>query len=110
MLPSYNLVIDIETADTTISEEQFREQVAHGLKHLDALKGAFDRSPCTVSYYPPSVQYDRPSWSVRAVIMISVGKKRAEYLLQLYEAMIRLTTLELPHLIVRAEIAVFDFS
>ncbi|HCY81884.1 MAG TPA: hypothetical protein DHV22_09945 [Xanthomarina gelatinilytica] len=113
MLPSYILVVDIVAPSPTISEEQFRSQVEPCLSHLSALKGAFDRSPCTITYYPPGVHNENPDnevWSVRGLVMISVGKARAEYLNHLYKAMMRLITLELPDFEVHCEASKFEFS
>ena len=111
MLPVYNLVVDITTMDTTIEEEEFRELISPCLTYLDALKGAFDRKPCAVVFFPPENQDECPKgWSVRCVLMISVGKKRAEYLMQLYQAIVYLIGFELPDLEVRAESSQFQFS
>ena len=110
MLPQYNLIVDISTNDCTISEEQFREQVAPSLAHLDGLKGAFDRSPSTIAYFPPGEQNDSLGWSARGVVMISLGKQRAVYLLQLYKSISDLIIFELPDLTVNVEINKFSFS
>lgn len=111
MLPTYNLSVDITATDAKIDEETFRAEVSQCLTYLSALKGAFDREPCSITYYPPDAQHHKPEyWSVRALMMISVGKKRAGYLIQLYEAIVRLIRLELPHLKVEAEISEFRFS
>lgn len=110
MLPSYILTIDITSEDPTIDEEKFCKQVASSLVHLDNLKGAFDRSPSTITYFPPDIQNYRLYWSVRGIVMISIGKQRAEFLNQLYQSISKLIMLELPHLKVTAEISKFQFS
>ncbi len=111
MVPLCNLIIDITATDKAISERQFREQVDPCLAHLHALKGAFDRVPCSITYYPPSAQHGKSGYlSVRAVVMISVGKQRTEHLLNLYKAVFRLIELELPQFEVRAEGSLMKFS
>lgn len=109
MLPMFVLTIDIFAENVTISEKQFRERVAPSLHHLDSLKGAFDRSPSHIVYYPPRESHGEPEgWSVRGIVLISVGKIRAGYLIELYEAIQRLIELELPDYKVRGEISVFE--
>ena len=110
MLSAYILTVDITSVNASISEEIFREQIGQSLNHLDYLKGAFDRSPCTVTYYPPSEQHDRLYWSARGVVMISIGKKRAEFLLQLYQSISKLIELELSHFQVECSAGEFQFS
>lgn len=110
MLPSYTMLIDIVAVDSTISEEQFRAQVGPSLAHLDGLKGAFDRSPCTVVYYHPREQSEIPFWSARAVVSISLGKQRAHYLIQLYQSIADLIMMELPDLGIEVNIQEFRFS
>lgn len=113
MLGAYTLSVDIIAEAETTSLEEFQKQVSSCLSHLDALKGSFDRSPCRVTYYPPNESPDNSDnvfWSLRAVVLISVGKQRAKYLLGLYEALGLLIRFELPHLAVQYEIAEFHFS
>lgn len=109
MLPMFVLIVDVIAKDITISEKQFREQVDPSLSHLDSLKGAFDRSPSTITYFPPCERDGKPEgWSARGVVMISVGRIRAVYLLHLYEAISHLIELELPDYEVRVERSVFE--
>lgn len=111
MLPAYNLVVDITAMEKDISEMIFREQTAQYLSYLEALKGSFDRSPCSITYYSPSDQHGKSEyWSVRIVVLISIGKQRAEHLMNLYKAIVRLSELELPNFRVESEISVFHFS
>lgn len=111
MLPMFVLTIDVFAKDITISEKLFREQVAPSLCHLDSLKGSFDRSPSKIIYYPSREPHDEPQgWSARGIVIISVGKIRAGYLIQLYEAIQRLIELELPEHEVRGKISVFEQS
>ncbi len=110
MLPSYLLSVEITATSPAISQEQFREKVAPSLAHLDALKGAFDRSPCIVNYCQAYDIYDRSLPSVRAVVMISVGKKRAEFLLELYQSIAKLIELELSHLQVATQTSKLELS
>lgn len=111
MLPAYILTVDITAKNITIDEELFHETVAPSLAHLDALKGAFDRTPSTQMYYPPYDQDSRSEWwSARGVVMVSLGKDRSEYLVQLYQAIVHLIELELPDFEVQAEIGKFQFS
>lgn len=111
MLPAYNLIIDITTTERNLDERTFIEQVAPCLDYLKALKGSFDRVPCETVYYSPHEQNNKNEyWSARTVVIISVGKQRAEYLIQLYKAMVRLIVLELPDFEVQAEINQMNFS
>lgn len=113
MLLLYVLTVDIMTDTQLISYEQFQEQVASCLTCLESLKGAFDQSPCSITFYPPDVQQSNTEFdglSARGVVMISIGKKRAEHLMQLYQAIVRLIEFELPLFDVKAETGVFQFS
>jgi hypothetical protein len=105
----YTLIIDI--ASTIEDEEKFRSLIAPRLNCLDALKGAFDRKPSNITYYPPNAQHGKhDGWSARCVVMISVGKKRAEHLYQLYQAIARLIMLELADLEVRCQTGELQLS
>lgn len=111
MLPEYILTIDVIAPNSTIDEKPFRELLAPCLSLLDSLKGAFDRRPSTIVYYPPGAQYDIPDcWSARGIVMISLGKDRAECLVELYRAIARLIALELPECEVRWKVDKSQFS
>lgn len=113
MVGLYILIVDIIAGSETTSQEEFLEQVSSCLYHLDVLKGSFDRTPCRVTYYPPHELPENPDndfWSLRAVVMISLGKQRAQYLLGLYESLVKLIKLEVPQLTVRYETSGFQFS
>lgn len=110
MVPVYTLIIDIAQNSNPIDEAKFRERIAPCQAYLDALKGAFDRKPCTLKYYPPDVQNGVSGWSVRAIVLISVGAKRAEYLIQLYHTIARLVALDLPEFDVQYHIDDLHFS
>ena len=111
MLPLYKLTVDIIAPNTVTGEEQFREQVAHSISYLDALKGALRREPCSVWFYPHDPENENyKQWSVRCVVMISVGKQRSKHLLDLYRAIVNLIEFELPDFGIRAEIKKLTFS
>lgn len=113
MVSSFLLVVDIYANDPTISEAQFVEQVGPSLEHLHSLKGSFDRSPCTVEYFPPLDQTDRYKadfWSVRAIVMISVGQQRGFHLSKLYISIVELISYELPYFEVRFEARELKYS
>lgn len=114
MLPGYILIIDIVDLNPNSTESQFREQVASTLDCLDALKGAFDQSPCKKEFYQhtfESEEYEEGCWSVRAVVMISLGKQRAAYLVELYKSIAHLIMQNLPkHFDVKASVDKFPFS
>lgn len=113
MLGLYILVVDIVATDDSISLEGFQHEVSECLSYLHALKGSFDRVPCSITYYPPYESLDNPDfgrWSLRAVVSISLGKQRADYLHTLYQGVAKLIAMELPHSEVRAEISGFQFS
>ena len=109
MLPLYTLTVDFTAPNTSFSEKEFRELVAPCVVYLDALKGAFDKKSCSVTYYPPQ-EDTATGWSARCVLMISLGKERAVYLMQLYEAIVNLIVFELPDFEIRAESGKFQFS
>lgn len=113
MLPGYVLVIDIVDLNPNSIEEQFREEVASTLDCLDALKGAFDRSPCIKDFYQhtsESEEYETGCWSVRAVVLVSIGKQRATYLVELYKSIARLIMQDLPESFdVKASVDKFPF-
>ncbi len=110
MLSAYILTIDIATLDRTISEQEFQKLVAPSLEHLDHLKRAFDRSPSTKKYYPPGEHNSAHGWSVRGVVLISVGKQRGDALLRLYKSISELILHELPDLDISAHADVKRFS
>lgn len=98
MLPAYTFVVDI-TSISPFSEVEFRKEVAPSLAYLDALKGALDqRSPCKHTFYPPSENdTQKPKvWSVRSVCVFSLGKKRAECLVELCGGIAQLIRFLLP--------------
>lgn len=113
MLPAYTLIINITSKDKAISGTKFQEQVSPCLGYLDALKGAFSRVPCSTTYYAPFQQgYNSEFWAVSALVMISLGKNRAEYLMDLYKSIVKLIVHELPasDFEVQAEISQMNFS
>jgi len=107
MVPAYMLTIDIFAKNANISETEFRESIAPCLTYLSALKGAFDKKPCS----DPDVYQDGCSklWSARYVLMISVGRERGQYLSQLYQAIFRLIAFEFPNFEVCAEANQWNF-
>lgn len=110
MLSMYSLKIDIISHDPSIGEAEFRELTAPCLSYLDALKGAFDKRPASVTFYPPSHSDNAIGWSLRYVLSISVGKDRGQNLMNLYPAIVRLIEFDLPDFEVQAETAVLKFS
>lgn len=111
MVPVHNLVIDIIDVDELLSEKEFREVVAPSIACLESLKGSFDKRPCGVTFYAPKVRNElSKGWSVRCVLMISVGKERGKHLMNLYDSMVRLIAFELPDFDIQAESAVLNFS
>lgn len=99
MLPGYILIIDIVDLNPNNTEEQFRSDVAFVLNCLDALKGAFDRSPSTKNFYQytsENEEYENGCWSVRGMVLISLGKERAKYLIELYKSVSDLIMRALP--------------
>jgi hypothetical protein len=111
MVPLYNLVVDITANDTITCEKEFREQLAPCIAYLDALRGAFGKKPCNVTFYPPDFQSENSKqWSARCVVMISVGKERGEHLIELYRAIVNLILFELPDFGVQAEVGKMNLS
>lgn len=108
MLPAYVLNITIISKEINISEEQFRELTASSLNVLHSLNGAFDKKPCAYKYHHP---YNSKGWSLRCALMISVGKDRGKYLLELYKNIANLIGYELPDFVeIQAEVEVLKFS
>ena len=93
MLPGYTLSVYITAKNTLLSEEEFQELISPCLTYLHALKGAFDKKPCNYVISRDSLTKEL---SVRCVLMISLGRQRAEHLLELYRAIVRLIAFELP--------------
>ncbi len=96
MLNSYNLAVNI-TAIKHIDSNEFRIKVAESLSHLDHLKRAIDNSPLLYYFYPVIDDDGNEKQSVLAIVHISVGKKRGQALLELYQSMVRLIKFELPN-------------
>lgn len=109
MLPAYILTVEISTFDPAIGPEEFQRSCAPCLAYLDALKGAFDKRPASVDFQP-CLRDGSKGWSARCVLMISLGRERAEYLVQLYQAIVNLIEFELPDYEVQAEIGKFQPS
>lgn len=107
MVPAYSLVIDISATGLFISEKEFRDLVSDSLGYLDALKGAFDKKPSSVTFYQDE---NSKYWSLRYALMISVGRERAQHLLNLYGAIVRLIAFELPDCDVVGESNKIEFS
>lgn len=107
MLPAYVLSVDITAENSELSKAEFQELILPSLSYLDGLKMAFDKKLCDVTFFPPS---NSKGWSARCVVMISVGKKRAEGLVLLYEGVVRLISFELPDCIIEAETSRLEFS
>lgn len=98
MLNAYTLTIDIIAKDEAISETDFRDLVTPSLKHLDDLKGAFDKEKATKTFFEPGRNTEKlPFWIARAVVMISIGKERATHLMSLFDAIAKLIEMELPN-------------
>lgn len=111
MLPAYLLTINITAKGSDLSETEFRELLAPCIAYLDALSGAFDKKPCSASFYPPDPESENSKeWSVRCAIMISLGRERAKFLTQLYNAIVRLIIFECPDFEIRAGINKLQFS
>lgn len=110
MLSMYSLKLDIISHDPFMDEEEFRGLTAPCLSYLDALKGAFDKKPSAVKFYPPSHSDNAIGWSLRCVLSISVGKDRGQNLMNLYPAIVRLIDYDLPDFEIQAETAILKFS
>ncbi|MGC1471506.1 MAG: hypothetical protein WA775_02845 [Psychroserpens sp.] len=74
------------------------------------MKGSFDRSPSTKTFHQPDASNGNDWWEVIGVVMISVGKDRGEYLLNLYDSISQLISLQLPHLEIEFETNILSFS
>ena len=96
MLSAYVLIADFSVIDADIDEEQFQELISSSLSYLNALQGSFDRKSCIVIHYPPSQRNEFGYWGCVCLVTISIGKQRAENLLQLYRAVANLIEHELP--------------
>lgn len=97
MLKAYMLTIDIIANDENITETGFHDLVEPSLRHLDALKGAFDKREATKTFFEPGRNTENlPLWIARGVVIVSLGKDRAEYLMALYDSIAKLIELELP--------------
>lgn len=101
MVPMYILSIDIyATGMDMMTKEVFERDINQLSPALHALSGVFGRESTELVFYPPyTADESTPNyewWSARFVVIVSVGKKRAESLIVLYQAIVRLIELELP--------------
>lgn len=113
MLPIYTLSVEIIAKDATIDRETFLALSTPSLTHLEELMGSFVRTPNKPTYYPPGVQGGSSVteyWSARGFVQVSLGRDRAKYLVQLYEAVAHLIELELPDCEVRWRVERLQFS
>lgn len=96
-----------------MSEQQFASLIEPSLNHLKELKGALSKDPCTIVYYPPNESQLNPDvefWSVRCIVMVSVGKKRGLHFLNVCQSIVKLIDYELDGVEIRAETSVFSYS
>lgn len=107
MVPCYVLQVHITFPNELIGEKEFRELTASSLAYLHSLNGAFDKKPCEYQFVPPECSN---GWSLRCVLMISVGAERGQHLLKLYDSIVRLIAFELPDFDIRAMSEVLKFS
>jgi len=113
MLPLYLLIVDIAAPENTpdsIDQEKFCSQIAPCQSYLEALKGVVGRGSCIVKYFPPGAQNGKHGWSAQYLVTSSLGAKRSEYLIQLFEAIVRLIDFELPDFDVSADVKMMRFS
>ncbi len=113
MASSYFFGISIISKDETVSEKEFREQVEPCLTYLSVLSKSFGSHNCISTFHPPSsdkLEAFQDFWSVRSALMISLGKQRAESLIELYKAIYRLISFELPDFDILSEIKKIDVS
>lgn len=103
MVPYVLFTIDITSENPGISEESFREAVAPCLNRLRELKGSFDRNTdiqAVLNRRASDNGHER--FSMHVSLGISVGRDRAEHLLQVYDAYAELIAFELPECKVQA--------
>lgn len=97
MVPLVLLLIDIVPLDQSVDEKGLRSAIEPCLNRLKALKGSFDRKNDIVLSVRPYVQDDgRELLTARIALSISVGKERAQHLLQVFDAYAALLRYELP--------------
>lgn len=100
MVSTYILTIDIYAKGLDVSKEEFETDINQSKPVLVALSSAFGRESTDLTFYPPyAADESTPNyewWSARFVVLVSVGKKRAESLIILYQAISRLLMHELP--------------
>lgn len=103
MVPLHILKISI-TSLIDESQEAFLARVEPHLSCLSDLKGSFDRRGDNILCRPLLVQLDgRDAWSLSVSVGISIGRERGIFLHRLYQAILRLLTLELPDCLVEGE-------
>jgi len=111
MVPVTVLTLDISFHDDSLREIEFRDAVSPYLSYLDSLRGALGKNNYAVDYCPPENRNGKPTgWSLRCILTISVGKNRAEHLILLFEAIVRLIDYELPDFEVDANAEILHFS
>ncbi len=110
MLPAYTYVIDF-ISEEQISEKEFRQLVDQNLSDLEALSVLAGSKSYQTTYYPPNEPpYVSAGGSLRFVAVVSIGKKRAEALSSVFQALVAMTEYQVPFLSVSASIDQFDFS
>ena len=110
MVSVYSIKIDITSHDPSIDETEFRQLTDPCLDYLRALKGAFDKKPIFVKYYPPNHEKNVLGWSLQCMLNASVGKERGKNLMNFYPLIPSFFQYELPQFEIDAEFGVFDFS
>ena len=110
MVPLYLLVVDIQSQDPSLPENAFHECISPSLSHLEALQEAFGRYQIDISYHRPGELTECVGWSARAIVSISVGRKKERALGNLCESLVKLVQIELSELKVSGEFERYDFE
>ncbi|MDA3852836.1 MAG: hypothetical protein PF444_01130 [Bacteroidales bacterium] len=110
MLPAYPLVVDFIGLEQ-ISEKLFRQQISQCLSDIEALSVLAGSKSYQITYYQPGeLPYESLGGSWRFVAVVSIGKKRAEALLKVFQALVDKTKYDLPQYSLEASFDRVDFS
>lgn len=111
MIPLVLLIIDIVPLDQSMDEKELLLSIEPCLNRLKALKGSFDRR---TDIMPSVCQREQEDGSekltARVALAISVGKERAQHLLEVFDAYTTLLRYELPGYLVNSRQEILKFQ
>ena len=108
MVPLYLFTVDFLSNIKEPTSDTFRECISASLSHLEALQASFGRYQFSVSYHQPGESAECAGWSARAVVSISVGRKKEKGIVGITSALLDLFEFELQDMRISATLERFD--